>query len=245
MYIEKYTKLKSGQYKLSFNNNTNCLLHEDLILKHNLLINKEIDDEKLDELLEENKSYIAYDLALNYLKVKMRTKKEIKEYLLKKEISNDLIDNAIDILTKQGYLNDDIYCKAFINDRINLSNDGPYKIKECLLKLGIKEEAINKNIIVFDEELELERIKKLINKQIKSNHNKSANILKRKIIDNLTVLGYTKSLVIREIEKIDVDDNDIKEKEYKKIYDKLSKKYSGKELEYKVKQKMYQKGFMM
>lgn len=33
------------------------------------------------------------------------------------------------------------------------------------------------------------------------------------------------------------------EKEYKKIYDKLSKKYSGKELEYKVKQKDVSEGF--
>ena len=39
------------------------------------------------------------------------------------------------------------------------------------------------------------------------------------------------------------DDSKIYEIEYKKVYDKLSKKYSGRELEYKVKEKMYQKGF--
>jgi regulatory protein len=243
MHIEKYTKSKNGQYKLNLDNGTNVLLHEDLILKYNLLIVKEVTKEKLDELIEENNSYITYGLCLNYLKTKIRSKKEVKEYLLKKEIKEELIDNAINILSNQGYLNDEVYCKAFINDRINLSNDGPYKIRENLIKLGIGEDVINKNIIIFNSELELERIRKLINKQIKTNRNKSEYALKRKMVDNLTTLGYTKSVVIKEIETIKISDNDIKEKEYQKIYDKLSKKYSGKELEYKIKQKMYQKGF--
>jgi len=243
MHIEKYTKLKGGQYKLNLDDGTNVLLHEDLILKYNLLIIKEVTREQLDELLEENTSYIAYSLCLDYLKTKMRSKKEIKEYLLKKEVKEEFINNAIDILSNQGYLNDEVYCKAFINDRINLSSDGPFKIKENLLKLGIDEQIIQKNITIFNSELELERIRKLIDKHIKTNHNKSKYALKKKIVDNLTTLGYTKYLVIQEIESLEINDNDIKEKEYQKLYDKLSKKYSGKELEYKIKQKMYQKGF--
>jgi len=243
MHIDKYTKLKNGQYKLSFDNGTNALVHEDLILKYNLLINNELDEKLLEKLLKENQSYIAYGLAIDYLKTKMRSEKEIREHLLKKEIANDLINNAIDILKKQGYINDEIYCKCYINDRINLSNDGPYKIKESLNKLGIKEEIINRNILIFDKSLEQDRIKKIISKHIKGNHNKSEFVLKRKMVDNLTNLGYTKSIVIELLKKINIDDKDIKEKEYRKIYDKLSKKFSGKELEYKVRQKMYQKGF--
>lgn len=243
MHIEKYTKTKNGQYKLNLDDGTNVSLHEDLILKYNLLITKAVTKEQLDKLLEENMSYIAYSLCLDYLKTKMRSKKELKEYLLNKEVKENLIDNAINILSNQGYLNDEVYCKAFINDRINLSNDGPYKIKENLIKLGISEDLVNKNITVFDNELELKKIRKLIEKQVKNNHNKSEYVLKRKIVDNLTNLGYTKSLVIKEIENVKICDTDIMKKEYQKIYDKLSKKYSGKELEYKIKQKMYQKGF--
>lgn len=243
MRIEKYTKLKNGQYKLSFDDGTNTLLHEDLILKHSLLIYKEVSSEKLDELLSENKAYIAYDLALSYLKVKMRSKKEVKEYLSKKSISEEVINNAIDILVKKKYLDDEVYCKAFIMDRINLSSDGPYKIRESLKKLGINEELIEKTIQIFDIDLEGERINKIISKQVKSNHNKSEYALKRKIIEYLTNLGYTKKIVVREVESLKISDSEIREKEYKKMYDKLSKKYSGKDLDYRIKQKMYQKGF--
>lgn len=243
MKIEKFTKLKSGQYKLILDDNTNILLHEDLILKYELLIYREIDNEKIEQLLEENKSYIAYDLALNYLKVKMRSKKEIKDYLLKKEISEELINNAIEKLETQGYIGDLTYTKAFINDRINLSNDGPYKIKEQLIKLGINEDVILKELEVFNKDLEQSRIEKLIAKQIKTNHNKGLYLLKKKILDYLVNLGYSKEIVISLIDKVSIDEDEIKRKEYDKLYQKLSKKYSGKELEYKLKQKMYQKGF--
>lgn len=243
MHILKYTKLKNGQYKLSFDNLTNALLHEDLILKNNLLITKEITEEQLETLLEENNSYIAYSYALDYLKVKMRSKKELREYLLKKEIKDCLIEDAIILLSKQGYLNDEIYSKAFIHDRIALSSDGPYKIKDSLIKLGVEDSIVITSLEIFDKELEEERITKIIGKQVKSNHNKSEYALKRKLIDYLVNLGYSKELVIRKVNDIEVEDKDILKKEYDKIYNRLSKKYSGKELEYKIKQKLYQKGF--
>lgn len=243
MKIERFTKLKNGQYKLNLDDNSNILLHEDLILKYELLIYREIDNKKIEQLLEENKSYIAYDLALNYLKVKMRSKKEIKDHLSKKEINEELINNAIEKLEDQGYLSDLSYVRAFINDRINLSNDGPYKIKEQLIKLGINEDIILKELKIFDKDLEQSRIEKLINKQIKLNHNKGEYLLKKKILEYLVTLGYSKDIVISLVDKVSMEDEDIRKKEYDKLYQKLSKKYSGKELEYKLKQKMYQKGF--
>ena len=38
------------------------------------------------------------------------------------------------------------------------------------------------------------------------------------------------------------DTKDIQKREYDKLYRRLSKKYSGRELEYKIKEKLYQKG---
>ena len=245
MKIEKFTRQSNGQYKLNLDNNTNIILHEDLILKYELLIHKEIDEQMIDKLLDENTSYIAYDLALNYLKVKMRCQKEIREYLRKKQVNETLIDNSINLLTKQGYLNDEIFTKAFIHDKIYLSNDGPYKIKEQLLKLEIDEDIINSNLNKFDKVLEIEKINKIINKQVKINKNKSAFALKKKLTEYLVTLGYTKELVINEVNKVKFNDEELLKKEYDKMYQKLSKKYSGKELEYKIKSKLYQKGFYM
>ena len=56
-------------------------------------------------------------------------------------------------------------------------------------------------------------------------------------------LGYDNAL-IQEVflNLVFGDTTDIAKKEYDKIYRRLSRKYSGKELEYKIKEKLYQKG---
>lgn len=241
--IEKYTKLKDGNYKLKLNNNQELKLHEDLILKYNLLLTKKLDDNLINILYEEQKVYDIYNIALKYIKIRIRSVKEIENYLLKKQYDTKLITEAIEILKRQGYLNNENYAKAYIHDKIYLSNSGPIKIMEELRKNGIDEQIINKCIEEFNTELEKERITKLISKQVKNNHNKSSMMLKRKIESNLISLGYHKSLITEVLSKTATDDNEIYKKEYDKIYKKLSKKYSGRELEYKINQKLYQKGF--
>lgn len=244
MKITKYEKKKNGMYQIFFDDGFNVDIHEEIILKYNLLIKKQATNFEIEKMLDENKKYISYNLAIKYLSVKMRSKKEIKEYLLKKDIEFETIDEVIKLLEKDHYLDDYTYSKAYVNDKILLSNDGPYKIKNKLLDLAICEDAINKALTVFNEDIQLEKIDKLVTKYINSNRNKSVYSLKNKIFENLTNLGYSKSLINDVIDKTSFnDDKDIAKKEYTKIYKRLSRKYSGSELDYKVKQKMYALGF--
>ena len=241
--IEKFVKQKNGNYKLKLEDSNELIIHEDLILKYELLLTKSIDKEKLEKLLEEQKVYDVYNIALKYIKVKIRSVKEIKNYLSKKQYSEDHINSVVDLLKKQGYLNNEIYAKALIHDRIILSNDGPIKIKNELEKNGVDEKLIHNYLEEYSEELEKERIQKLVNKQVTLNHNRTNNMLKKKIEINLINLGYHKNLINEVLSNINIEDKDIYQKEYQKLEKKLSRKYSGKELELKIKQKLYQKGF--
>lgn len=244
MKILKYEKRKNGVYQVFFDNGNNIDLNEEIILKYNLLLKKETNEIELNKMLDENKKYFAYNLSLKYLSNKMRSKKEIKEYLIKNNFDNDVVDEVIALLQKDKYLDDDIYTKAFINDKILLSNDGPNKIKAKLSELEIPKDIIDKNINMFTLELQKEKIKKIADKQIKLNKNKSIKILKNKIVEYLYNLGYNKELITSYVNTISLEEDPlIAKKEYEKIYKKLSKKYRGSELEYRVKQKMYALGF--
>ena len=68
-------------------------------------------------------------------------------------------------------------------------------------------------------------------------------MFKNSMIVNLVNLGYDKELVNECLYHVYVDDKDNLAKEKEKIRKKLEKKYSGDELEYKIKQKLYQKGY--
>ena len=244
MKIEKYKKQKNGMYEIFFDNYDNVLIHEEIILKYDLLLKKEINDKDLDKMLNENKKYLGYNLAIKYLSNKMRSIKEVEEYLIKNDIDKNTVSEIISLLKKDNYLNDLEYSKAYINDRILLSNDGPNKIKNKLYDLGISKDIIDDTISIFTDDLQKEKIEKIANKQVTINKNKSSYILKNKIIEYLYNLGYSKELINNYLDSLSLEDDiNIAKKEYDKIYKKLSKKYSGSELDYKVKQKMYSLGF--
>ena len=243
MKIQSYKKLKNGQYKIQLEDRE-ILLHEDLILKNRLLIKKEIDQHQLEKLQAENKKYLIYDEALNYLKRRLRSKQEMYMYLVKKEYDSSLIEEILLMLEKQKYLDDVVYTQSYIHDKITLSNEGPYKIIKELQDKNIDQNTIDTYINCFSEKIQTEKIEKYIQKAVKTNRKKSKRMLEQKIVNDLSKLGYPidcirKSLYLLE----DISDEDIKKKEYEKLYSRLSKKYSGNELEYKVKNGLIQKGF--
>lgn len=241
--IEKFSKQKNGMYLLTLEDGNKIKIHEDLILKYELLLHKKLDDTLLETIYEENQVYIVYEVALKYLNIRLRSRKELYEYLSKKGYTKDIINIVLEKLVAQGYLDDRIYAISFVHDRVLMSSYGPNKIRGELEHFGISNEVIDNALNSYNESLEKERIEKLINKQIKSNHNKGAMLLKKKIQAYLLNLGYTSTLVNESLNGKKLVTEDLYQKEYEKLYNKLRKKYSGKELEYKLKQKMYQKGF--
>ena len=239
MKIIKYKKLSKNRYKIFLESSETLTLHEDIILKYNLLINKQIDD--IDKIKKDNNNYLVYDLALNYISVKMRCEKEIKEYLKKKQIEDELIDKTIIKLKENGYINDRLYVKSFIIDKINLNKYGPNKIKQELLKLNIDDEIINEEIDNINHKDIINNLEYLIDKKIKVNKTCAGNVLKQKILNEFINKGYNKEDIIDILDNKDLSNDELYEKEYNKLYNKYSKKYSDEQLEYIIKQKLYQK----
>ncbi len=244
MQINKFTKKKNGMYNILLEDDSTITVYEDIILKYDLLLKKKIDDDLKNKIMKENEIYVAYNMAIKYITTRMRSKNEVTSYLSSREFSKDTIAKVIIMLEKDRYIDDISYAEFFINDKINLSNDGPNKIVNELLNRGINKSIIEDKISLFKNDLELEKINKIADKLINTNRNKSSYILKNKINNYLINLGYTKSLINDVLSSKDFsDDSDIYKKEYNKVYNKLAKKYSGKELEYKIRQKMYNLGF--
>ena len=243
MKIIKYKKQSKGKYKIYLDNDNSIVLYEDVILKYNLLLTKEIDEKTMIEADKYNQECDVYYTALNSINNRFRSTYELKQILLKKEYPEELVDKAINKLTDQGYLNDRMFARSYINNQIITTNKGPYKISRELSDKKVSSDIINEEITLFSDEEQVERIKKLIDKGIKTNHNKGRVVLKQKIYNDLKLAGYDISLINNTISLYTFDnDKEIAKKEYDKLYRKYSKKYSGYELESKIKEKLYQKG---
>jgi len=243
LIIKKFTKLKNGMYKLTLEDGNDIIVHEELILKKELLLTRHIDEDDVNNIDRLNNNYNAYDLAVKYISNKYRSIYEVYEFLLKKEIDKDIVSDVINKLKEQRYLDDFVFSKAFVNDRIKFSNNGPYKIKKELEERRVSSSIIDEVMELFPLELEKTKLIKLVPKYVKTVRNKSYSMMKNKVCDYFSNLGYNKSIIIEILKDIDYDDSISKEKEYNKLYNKFSKKYSGSELEFKIKQALYKSGY--
>ena len=96
---------------------------------------------------------------------------------------------------------------------------------------------------MFTKDKQIPKIEKVANRLIKSNRSRGGIVLRKKIIHDLQMLGYEYSLIDEVLSSLDFGDmKEIQKREYEKLFRKLSRKYSGRELEYKIKEKLYQKG---
>jgi regulatory protein len=241
--IAKYKKGSKGLYKVELEDGRILSIYEDVILKTNLLIKKNIDEDDINNINLLNMEYDVYYVALNSIKNRYKSIYDLRAFLEKKEYPSNLIDKAINKLIEQGYLDDKSFTKSYINNQIVTTYNGPLKIKKDLLDKKIDNKIIDEELVNFSEEEQITRINKLIDKRIKTNHTRGGNVLKQKICNDIKLLGYDSSLILRVISNYEFsNDNFLAKKEYDKLYRKLSRKYSGEELKYKIQEKLYQKG---
>ena len=242
MKILKYKKGKKNEYKI-MTDEGEYILYDDIIIKYELLLKKEINKKEWESILKENHLLKAYYEGLKAINTKLRTEKELRTILRKKEFSEKEINYALERLNKDGYLNHKIYIEAFIHDAINLNVVGKRKIHQDLQNLGFTSKEIDSELNKIEDSIYQEKIEKYINKKLKGNK-KSASEFMRKITLDLINKGFESEDITSYLNTLEIKDNDL---EIEKIVNKLYKKYINKYDLYKTKlkimQNLYTKGY--
>ena len=171
----------------------------ELVMKNRLKKGMTISREELDEIILEDEKQSAFSKAVKYMSSALKTEKQIKDYLRKKEYNPGTIEYVIDKLIEYKYLDDEAYARSFVLT---------YSSKYGKLKLiaGLKSKGVSDRVIdnVFNEDLE-----------IKNNIKETAEkYLKNKIIDNNTYLKLSRFLYSRgyEFDEINRVINELKGK---------------------------------
>ena len=242
MKINKFKKIGSNKYKIYFDNES-LIVYEDVILKYNLLYKKDIDNDLLIEINKENYKSSIYDVSIKYISVRMRSKKELEEYLKNKKKDKKDIEETIKRLQSQDLLNDEKFAKSYINDKLYLTNYGLTKIKNDLLKLGVEEYIIDVIVNNIDLQVINDKLSKIIDKELKINSKLPTNKLNNKIINRCINLGYNYEDILNILNDKNIEGNSNIEYDYKKIYEKYKNKYDEYNLNAVIKSKLYQKGY--
>lgn len=203
MVVISFEKQKKGdRYNLYLDGEFYSGLEPDVIVKYSFKNFMEIEKDKIEQIVLESESFYAFNKALNYLSKSMKTENEIREYLLKKSIKKEMVENAIEKLIEYKYINDEIYAKNYVD--FYKEKLGKLKIKQNLLNKKIDNKIITK-FIDYSEDENLDNIVKLIEKQSK---NKELDLkLKQKIIRNLLSKGYSYEIIKKGFKKVDNDED--------------------------------------
>lgn len=243
--ISKIKKTNNGKYNIILDNKEKITTYDDVILKNNLLYNKELDNTLLNTVNIDTRYYDIYNKCIKLISVRLRSEKEIIDYLNKNKVDDEQKIIIVSDLKKNGLINDQRFARSFIADKLNFSTNGPIKIKNLLIEHNIDEEIINEELANIDRSIYLDKIKKIIDKRINSNNKYSNFMLKQKLMNDLTLLGFYRDDIDNCLDTIAVENNNLIETNYDKLYKKLCLKYSGNDLYKKIKEKLYQKGFSL
>lgn len=169
-------------------------IDEELKFKYKLEVGMEVDDEFIKEVLKSEEQNKVTNQALNLLSFRQRSEKEIYSALKRKGYEDLYIQRAIDYCKEQRYLDDRVFAKAFIKDKLNLNKLGEQRIKYELLAKGISQDIID-DVLVVDKDDQFEAALKLAKKKLPSYRNDDRNSTYRKLSGFLQRKGYTFEII--------------------------------------------------
>ena len=244
----KITKLekKKRLYLLELDSGQTCYITEDTIVRFMLTKGKEISAEELTEIKSFAQFSYSKNLALYHISFKARTEKEVRDYLAKHEVNENIIPKVIQSLKDDNWINDRQYAQAIINSNQLSGDKGSYMLMQKISQKGVAKSIIQEVLQEFDMTEVAERTAEKLLKKYQGKL--PARALQDKIIQGLTNKGFSYSEAKTAFDQLDsqVEEETVQElifKELDKQYPKYSRKYEGYELKQRLTQVLARKGY--
>lgn len=123
------------------------IFHSDIIVKYSLS-GSDIQSDLFFKALRESEILIATNLAMKYLSMRVKTEKQTREYLLKKNFTLDAIDEVIMKMKEYKVIDDSEYAKAYIRSNMQTSK---MRLKQKLIKSGVSKDYIDESLTDIDD----------------------------------------------------------------------------------------------
>lgn len=168
----------------------------DVCLKYGITKGAKFSEDRLNEIILLSDKEIALNKTAKYISAKLKTIKEVKDYLYSKQYSKVVVDYVIAKLTEYKYLDDEAYVNSYVNTYKN--KYGAIKLKNNLIQKGISKDYLEK---FFDDYIDnSENILELSKKYLKNKEITYDNIAK--LYRHLLSKGYSYDDVSDTINKI-------------------------------------------
>jgi len=192
---------KGKKIQLTLSDSTSLKLSSDIFKKYNFVSGEEVDDQLLEKIKYENEYYEAKISALRFLSIRNHSLNELKQKLIKKKYSLNVIQRVLDELINLNYLNDKKFADQFYNELLN-KGFGPLKIKNEMIKRGIEIKAIDEILQDYFHNDE-EQIKVILKYLQKNKFSKKLKTKKefQKVYNHLSGRGFSSSAILKSLKE--------------------------------------------
>jgi regulatory protein len=120
-----------------------------------LTVGQDLGEEKIAGLKEQDEVEITYQKALHFLSYRPRSSQEVRQNLIKRGISESLIDETLNRLQSFGLVNDLAFARAWVENRNTFRPRGKPALRMELRRKGLSDEIVESVLVTQENEAAL------------------------------------------------------------------------------------------
>jgi regulatory protein len=139
----------------------------------------------------------AREICLRQLSFAPKTRSQLKDALLKREISEDVADAVLSRFADVGLIDDAAFARAWVESRHHSKGLAGRALKAELRRRGVADDDIKDAVATLDPEAEVETARRLIEQKLPGTRGKPADVRTRRLAGMLARKGYPPGLAFR------------------------------------------------
>ena len=144
MRVLKVVKKGKNDVTIQLDDDKYLILKLEVFLKSGLKKGDEISEDRFSFLIEQNKLFYIKQKAFRLLGRRQHSSSELRRKLWNKDYEQKLIDEVIEDLSKNGYIDDTEFIRVFVAEKSKTKNWSRKRIKSELIKRGLDSKLIDK-----------------------------------------------------------------------------------------------------
>lgn len=139
----------------------------------------------------------ARQICLSQLSYAPKTRSQLREVLLKREIPEDVADEVLSRFADVGLIDDAAFAKAWVESRHHSKGLAGRALKAELRRRGVGSDDINEAVAALDPDAETETARRLVERKLSSTRGLPTETRTRRLAGMLARKGYPAGLAFR------------------------------------------------
>jgi regulatory protein len=143
----------------------------------------------------------AKDICFALLAARPRTRQELKDALLRKEIAEELAELVLGKFDKAGLIDDAAFAEIWVRSRHTYQGIGRRALAMELRRKGVADDLVTEAVAAVDDDAEMDRARELVRKKLRSMNDVDETAKIRRLVGALARKGYAGGMayqVVRE-----------------------------------------------